>query len=516
MGDTTLPLRRGATLEYKEDLACDPLKRRRMYTAWISQLPGTYVPGVHANCSHNEVRALLARTLAPTPESAESARTPFLDSFRRIRDVCRRYDGSRWELRATAESYTGSLRRRYLEAQRSLEEDGPISRADYFLRAFVKAEKVRFNKFQKPRMIFPRSPRYNLLLASWLKPFEHWLWGNLKSIGNSGVPKSRVVAKGLNPAQRANLIERKMRQIRDCVVFEVDGAAFEAHVDFWQLLQEHSVYETAYPRSGDLKRLLNRQLRNFGVTSCGVKFARLGGRASGDFNTGMGNSLVMLALVDACLRLSGSFQYDTLVDGDNALIFVEGRFSQVVVDGFAEHALRCSGHELVLERETRVLEEVRFGQSAPVVTARGLTMVRDWVKVVSQGTSSHIHLRDLRFASEWLLGAALCEVSLSRGVPILWKWASKLRELAESNRDVRFHPHVHYQMLGVDLSRVRADAVVEGPSVQARESFFRAFGVSPEEQIRLESCFGRGLQLEPWRPIEFSDSEFYLEPELRW
>jgi len=143
-------------------------------------------------------------------------------------------------------SYGGSLRKRYLAAESSLMHDGPISSGDYVLRAFLKSEKVQFSKFAKPRMIFPRSPRYNLALASYLKPFEHWLWGNLKSVAQRGVLPSRVVAKGLNPHQRANLIRRKMRGIRDCVVFEVDGKAFEAHVDVRQLLQEDGVYLAAF------------------------------------------------------------------------------------------------------------------------------------------------------------------------------------------------------------------------------------------------------------------------------
>lgn len=506
-----MPLRQGATLECKSDLACDPKRRRRMYTAWPSELPGTWVPGVHANCPHNEIRALMARSLGPTPESDEAMRAPVLNSFRRIKVVSRRYCDERWDLRQTAESYTGALRSRYLEAKRSLEEDGPICSRDYFIRAFVKAEKVKYGKFQKPRMIYPRSPRYNLQLASWLKPFEHWLWGNLKSVGNRGVPKTRVVGKGLNGYQRAGLIRRKMRQLPGCVVFEVDGKAFEAHVDRWQLCQEHSVYETAYPCDGGLKRLLSHQLRLRGVTAGGVLFDRDGGRASGDFNTGMGNTLIMLAVVDAVLRGMGLPMFDSLVDGDNSLVFIRGSDSVRVMRDFAGDALRCSGHEMVLERETSVLEEVRFGQSAPVQTARGVTMVRDWVKVVSQGTSSHTNMLEPAFAKVYLYGVSLCELSLARGVPILWAWANALR-IATASRKVPVPHLLQYQVLGVDLDGV-GSVVAEAPSVVARESFARAFGVCPEDQIALESSFTFG-NLSRWFPVEFSSLRFALEPEL--
>jgi len=458
-----------------------------MRTAWPAPIATTWVPFVHAVCNHNEVCALLKRSLGPTPLSAESARGPVMAAFRRIRRVCARYGDARWGLRETAESYGGSLRRRYLEAERSLMLDGPISSKDYMLRAFLKAEKVQYFKLQKPRMIFPRSPRYNLMLASWLKPFEHWLWGNLKSVGTRGVPRSRVVAKGLSPRGRAGLIARKFSAIRDCVVFEVDGKAFEAHLDVWQLVQEHACYAAAYPGDRDLMRLLAKQLRNFGVTSCGVRFSRPGGRASGDYNTGMGNSLVMLAVVDAVMRIIGVSQFDSLVDGDNALIFIPRRDCQEVVQRFGPTALECSGHEMVLERPVDHLEGVRFGQSAPVRTQFGWTMVRDWRKVLSGGTSSHANLNEPKFAGRYLHGVALCEASLARGVPILGKWAESLRRNTERFGCAGVWDHLRdYQVLGVRLDGALSNTRYVEPSMGARESFCLAFGVPPDVQLAME------------------------------
>jgi hypothetical protein len=457
-----------------------------MLTASVSPVRGTWVPGVHGTCHHNEIAALLKRSLGPTPESEEASRGAVLWAFRRLRAVAGRYCGLRWDYLETAYSYKGAMRRRYLEAHRSLMLDGPLSSSDYKLRAFVKAEKLRAGAYLKPRMIFPRSPRYNLHLASWLKPFEHWLWGNLKSGALRGVGNSRVVAKGLNPTQRANLIRRKMRSMPDCVVFEVDGKAFEAHVDVWQLLQEHSVYESAYPGDGDLKKALNKQLHNFGRTSAGVKFSRPGGRASGDVNTGMGNSLVMLAVVTGTMRTMG-VPWDTLVDGDNALLFVRAHDLPAVLAGFASVALRISGHEMVLERPTSVVEEVVFGQSSPVEGEGGWRMVRDWKKVLSHMTSSHDHLREPRFAREFLFGVALCESVLADRVPILWAACNHLRACADSGAKPRLQALRYYEMLGVDLERVGSWA--REPDELSRQSFYRAFGVTPcDQRIIEEEC----------------------------
>lgn len=501
----------------KSDLGCDPKRSRKMRTAWPQPVEGTWAPGVHAACGHNEVRALLKRTLGPTPKPAESCRAPLAASFGKLRAVARRYDGEYWDYLATAESYGGKLRRRYLAAERSLMTDGPVSSGDICLRAFLKSEKVQFAKFAKPRMIFPRSPRYNLALASYLKPFEHWLWGNLRSVAQRGVRKSRVVAKGLNPRERANLIRRKFCGIQDCVVFEVDGKAFEAHLDVYQLAQEHNVYMTAFGGNKELRSLLNSQVRNFGVTSNGVRFARPGFRASGDYNTGMGNSLIMCALVDSAMTVIGTSRYDSLVDGDNALLFLPRSEVAEVIQRFATVVAEVSGHEMVLERPVDYLEGVRFGQSAPVETSSGWTMVRDWRKVLSGGTSSHANLNEPGFGRAYLHGVALCELSLARGVPIIGRWAESLRQATQSDV-TRVLDHLRdYQVLGVDLSALGSGrgAYVE-PCAVARESFARAFGVSVERQLRLESELGcPRVVVDPAAPAEWSDFEEFLEPQLQ-
>lgn len=457
-----------------------------MRTAMVAAMPGTWVPVVHATCWHNETAALLMRSLGPTPGSVEASRRPVLNSFRRIRMVASRYSGSRWDYLETAHSYTGALRRRYLEAESSLKLDGPLRSSDLKLRAFLKAEKREPWKVAKPRLIFPRSPRYNLVLASWLKPFEHWLWGNLKSRVVSGTGNSRVCAKGLNQVQRANLIVRKMRSVPDCVVFEVDARAFEAHVDAWQLLQEHSVYESAYPGDRDLKRTLNGQLRNFGVTATGLRFEREGGRASGDFNTGMGNTIIMVAVVRGTMLRLNVRVWDCLVDGDNALIFLRRADVPRVVAQFAAAALEVSGHEMVLERATSVVEEVRFGQSAPVLLDHGWSMVRDWRKVLSHMTSSHAHLHEPRYALEFLRGVAACESYLARGVPILWQATRKLLACTESVSTFRLHGLRDYEAMGVPLEALETTPT-KPPDDRARQSFEKAFGVTPDQQRNFEA-----------------------------
>jgi len=474
-------------MEVKGDVVCDHQRKRKMRVAWRSGLPGTWVPGVHANCIHNEIAALCLRSLAPLPVPSTAPVGPgFRGVALRLARWVRRYDGNKWSHLETALSYSGSLRRRYLEAERSLRVDGPLGERDVKLRAFLKAEKLKPAAVAKPRMIFPRSPRYNLMLASWLKPFEHWLWGRLSlaALFGAGHSRTRVVAKGLSPRQRANLIVRKFGDFSRCVVFEVDAKAFEAHVTRAQLQREHSVYLSAYRRVRGLYSLLRHQLSLVGTTSFGVKFRRKGGRASGDFNTGMGNTIIMLCAVAAVLAGRG-FSFDLLVDGDNALVFCEEGDLPAILRDFSQRILADSGHEVTLEKPVTSLEAVRFGQSAPVFLGHGLgwTMVREWTKVLSGFGASHRWLTEPRYGRRWLNGVARCELSLALGVPILQAAALGVLRATGVVKQAAEESLRDYFVVGAWLAG--EEDVVE-VTRECRDSFARAFGVDPEAQLRME------------------------------
>ncbi|AZT88672.1 RNA-dependent RNA polymerase [Verticillium longisporum ambiguivirus 1] len=452
-----------------------------MWVAWRTGLPGTWCPGVHANCVHNEIAALTKRSLAPLPCGPD----PVLSSgvcemYASLRHLARRYRGSQWSYLETAFSYSGAMRRRYVEAERSLSVDGPLGPLDWRLSAFLKAEKLGAAKDQKPRMIFPRSPRFNLVVASWLKPFEHWLWGFLTAKRLFGGSNTRVVGKGLGPVRRGNLIKRKFDSFADCVVFEVDGKAFEAHVTENHLVHERRIYKAAYPGCAGLAEVLEHQ-RFAGVTQNGVKFSRRGGRASGDFNTGMGNTLIMLAVTCGVLSRY-QIKYDVLVDGDNALVFLERGASTAVIGSFYQNVLESSGFEMTLEKPVSYMEGIRFGRSAPLFLGptRGWTMVREPESVLSGAYASHRWLREPSFGRRWVNGVARCELSLARGVPVLQAAALHVLLSTETAKKVPVEALSDWFVIGAWLAG--AGDVID-VSREARASFERAFGISKEEQL---------------------------------
>lgn len=239
-----------------------------------------------------------------------------------------------------------------------------------------------------------------------------------------------------------------------------------------------------------------------GKLPCKAKFSRPGGRASGDFNTGMGNTLIMSTICIAVLRRYG-VRFDLLVDGDNALVFLDGKTSGPVLENFASDVLDECGHEFVLERPVRVLEEVRFGRSAPVRLGGnlGLTMVRDVMSVLSGSSTSHRYLREPKYAREWLAGVSMCELSLALGVPVLQAWASNTLRIMDFSGKLREEPFREYLMLGAHFAGLEECREI---SPVARASFCDAFGITPEHQVVLEEGFSRleMPRLDDWRVID--------------
>lgn len=473
---------RACSLELVKDRVCYASKRV-LDVGWFPDVEGTWAPVVHSNCVHNEIRALLTRSLKKIHVRSDPRNWVLGGGLKKAAQAYRAdLSCGRMGLYETAMSYSGRLRKRYLEAYRSLMEDGPVKKRDAFIKGFLKAEKRSEDNVTKPRMIFPRDPRYNLALASFLKPLEHWLWLRCTGRTFGGMSRLRVSAKGLNPVERASLIRRKMEFVGDCTVFEVDGSAFEAHVDEEQLSWEHSVYLHAYGGDPELRRLLRMQRTNTGVTANGVAFSRRAGRASGDYNTGMGNTLIMCRVIAGCMRGLQS-RWDMLVDGDNAILFVRTSHLQQAISAVVDNCVKF-GHEVTLEKPTTILEQVTFGQSQPVFFNGRYAMVRDYRKVFSNFASSHCNMKNSGWR-EYVRAVGVCEEHLANGLPVMGAAFRAVVMHLGGFKPIRFHLVQDYRLFGFDPANVPQRPEI-CPTPEARLSFEKAFGLSSDYQIALE------------------------------
>lgn len=492
-------IRDDAFLDLPFDVSDSPScenERRRMYWCHLPELVGSWAPAVHTACVHNEQAGLVWRSLGKTPEYVES---PYLTrEFWVLRRMVRRFGLTPRTTEEVAMSYKGKMRIKYMDANTSLQDDGVISRRDRRLSAFIKGEKVNplARSPTKPRVIMARSPRFNLRLMCYLQPLEARLWKTIKTT-YPGLRKTRQVAKGLNGVQRANIIREKMLALgTGCVVFEVDGSRFEAHVTREDLLLEHSVYKAAYDGDAGLSDLLQSQLEIRGKTACGIKYGRDGGRASGDSNTGMGNTIIMLAACRATMAYLADVglpaAYDLLADGDNALIFLGPKFAGTIHTAFAQACREVCTQELVVERPVTRLEEVVFGQSHPVWDGQNWRMVREFNKVMSGAFCGYRHYNHWTHGVRVLKAVAQAEAYLSLGLPVMQDYfqeatrkLSHVKDLPETSLDAETQVAEAIKLAG---SWGAVKAAQPRPITPAtRASFQAAFGIDVDTQKLLES-----------------------------
>lgn len=405
-----------------------------------------------------------------------------------------------WTERKVVDSFKDRRWKMYDNALRSLEVRS-FDKGDASIKAFIKSE--LFDPGDKvnpdPRVISARSPRYNILLAKFIRPLEHRMY---KMRSKRGL---RVFAKGLNSTERAEVIRAKMDCFADTVCFSLDASRWDKHVDFKVLEIEHSVYKRATP-DPRLNQLLDYQLVNRCRTFQGVKTKVHGKRMSGDITTAIGNCLLMVAMICAIMDMLG-IPYEVFDDGDDCLLFIPGKYRQRVRDALEAQFLEF-GQEVKLENEATEMEKIVFCQSRPIQTADGWKMVRNWRKVLAHGTSGTKFWNTLSLVKPMMNAVGSCELALNRGVPINQAYALALRRISGDERlkrlevtaglDVRTKAELRVKP--EEFEKVVYGSVSTPVTLLARQSFEKAFGVPIWEQHAIEN------RLAAWNPtLEYID-----------
>jgi hypothetical protein len=363
--------------------------------------------------------------------------------------------------------------------------------------AFVKDEwtKVKTGKLWKPRVIQFRKPEYLAHMLSVYKPIEHafyhgrWLFNRAQKY---------TCAKGANPHQRVNYLRKLVSELRDPVVVDLDGSAFDAHVSVGALNAEWRFYLLAAETAGWPKEALDRlrlyaasQQRNKCQARCRdgfVKYKVVGNRMSGDLNTGNGNSVLQSCFIASAMRhLNIPDQaYRMYVDGDDAVLLCEREYKDRLValpkifEGFSQE-LKVGA---VLDISVDGMENLEFCQARPVCVNGQWRMVRNPDKVIN------CYMRSFRWSKtddlfkRYFAGIAAPEMIINADVPILDRYFSVLHELSGDARPLT-SVGFNYWRRTVSESQL-SDYVRSGISWGTRESFAKAFGIDPAAQILAE------------------------------
>jgi hypothetical protein len=409
-------------------------------------------------------------------------------------------------------TFTKNRRKLYEEAYASLLHN-PINDKDGVVQAFVKAEK--FDPSEKnnpdPRMIQARSVRYNLELARYLRPIEHYIYGYV----NNG---HRSVAKCLNPEQRAELLLEKWATFKNPVCFSIDCSRWDKHVDLNVLKVEHEIYQACYPGDPKLAQLLKWQQKNRCYTKNGLKYKVVGGRMSGDMNTALGNCLLMVLMVQASMRALGIKQYQIMDDGDDCLVLVEAKDLPILQKHLTLLFLEF-GQELKIENIARDFRDVVFCQARMTWNGQKWVFARNWRKVLSQTCCGTKHWNVPLMVPKLFGLIGDCEIACHAGIPILQEFGEQLRRLSGGKRAEIKHLDSSYQyrsgawMAGLDLRKLQARPI----TIEARLEFERVWGVEPWKQLAIEQHLREWAPTAISRPVEYEMHKGwvqYLDPNI--
>lgn len=405
------------------------------------------------------------------------------DILRRFADGCADYVrqfATKVSLREVVNSYSGAKRRVYENALRSLYRNS-INRKDANLRPFTKFEKQDLSK--APRIINPRSPRYNLKLGQYLKKTEKLYF---KAINRAwGGHTTHTVIKGLNSLESAAIMRAKWDRFTDPVALGLDAAKFDMHVSVWALLFEHSVYNKTF-NSSELERLLSWQRDNKGLAYCPdgtVKFRMPGTRASGDLNTSLGNCIIMCALIlEMCTLLAVDAELANNGD-DCVLIFERAELGNVLecVPGFFAR----KGFRMTVEEPVVVFEQIEFCQSRPVLLESGWCMIRNVRTCLRKDPMCLLPIQNDKVWRKWLGAVGECGMASVPGCPVLSAFYRAFYRNGAKATD-RYKHHV-FRNTGV-LERMTSSKQMR-ITAESRASFTLAFGITPDYQIALEKYY---------------------------
>lgn len=455
---------------------------KRHLTRLTPPIPGLWLCFTHKDCECNQIVSCVNRVLGVTPPSTREGVAGVRRAATRL--FAPMGHTTTWTMEEVVRSFRDNRGPRYRKAMDTLRVRQFTDR-DARVQAFIKSEKFcpadKINP--DPRMIQARGMRYNILLAQYLRPIERKAY---RLVGPRG---GRLIAKGLNASERADLILRKWHGFSRPVCCSLDASRWDKHVTKDMLKVEHSVYRR-FNSDPFFAKLLSLQLVNKCATRGGVRWVAHGKRMSGDMNTALGNCVLMCSMVFAAMEKLG-VRFDLLDDGDDCLLFFEANHIGLVSSRLPEVFLTF-GQQLKLENVAYAPEEIVFCQSRIVTVSTGPRLVRNWRKVLSHGTAGVKHWNNPIVVPAMLNAVGSCELACNPGVPILQEYALALRRNSLGKR-LRGHCDVEGGL------RIRASVEVKGDfdecvydaqpapiTMAARLSFELAWGVSVSEQLAIE------------------------------
>lgn len=438
----------------------------------------------HCREAGREVSCPMCRESWSPPSDAETIYDDRLGAIqKRILSLCPRLsplDREEFPL-----LYEGKKRGMYSNAVESLYVRG-IQRKDGELSNFTKTERTT-KQGAVPRNISPRDPRYNVEVGRVIKPAEGILLN-----GVTRLLGSKTVMKGMNASQVGAEFSRKwecMGGDGQAVAIGLDASRFDQHVSRQALEWEHKFYLGLLTSPKDRKwlaKLLSWQIHNKAFGRCADGWLRYeieGTRCSGDMNTGLGNCLIACCLLIAyCTEREVPFELAN--NGDDCVIICHKRHLAKFSAGL-DLWFREMGFNMVVEEPVYELEKVVFCQSQPVFDGASWTMVRDPRSCIVKDCISLKPWCNAKEYESWIKCVGMSGTSLAGGIPVLDSFYRSFTRAGRNAKPLKLSdPTLIGGLFWQSKGMHRRNLAV---SETARYSFWRAFDITPDEQVAIES-----------------------------
>lgn len=329
------------------------------------------------------------------------------------------------------------------------------------------------------RIITDPGPQYNLTIGMYIKPLERAVCDTFERY--CGYP---VIMKGYNSVEQGAIFKDSWDYFVDPIALGGDASRFDTHTGKHIMQLEHSFYKMFLPGHKNIFKILAKALSRevVGVANDAIIKYMLKCRASGDHNTGLGNSVIT-----CCMVLLWSQMKDVEArlhdNGDDWTIIMERPNVAKFLDGASEYFMSL-GYDMKIEPPVDVLERVDFCQTSPVFNGKEYVMARHPDRCRGKDLTTH-KVRNNKEYRRWCAAVAECGLATCSGMPIMQSFYAHFHRSALGSKPGNYY----YNEYGRKALSRGLKYKYSYPTDEARYSYYLAFDITPDAQKLIENQY---------------------------
>jgi len=237
------------------------------------------------------------------------------------------------------------------------------------------------------------------------------------------------------------------------------------------------------------------QIKQKGYTSNGIFYKTIGHRASGEYTTSDGNSIINYAMLVSYCVISNVKDFRIVVNGDDSIIFMDkSEHHKLLPLTFFNNF----GMETTLDKVADDFRLITYCQANPIRIEKDNEMlwymVKDPTRTISR--MSYCDSKFIKCIDRFMLSNAICDLHIHRGVPILQEISKHIISNFIMSKPLGSFDRIPAAKSGNYLGYTHINDVT-------RYDFEIAFGFELQYQIAIESSLAGKVKILPEILSEF-------------